>query len=434
MPDSETKQRPVRKLTVRNFSVIKDAELQFGKITVLIGPQSSGKSLLCRLAYFLEQVVPELTFYGLSIPGAPNLIEEQIINSFLSFFPKEEIEGQRFQIVYEVEPSYSIGIEMTDTSPTPNLTWKNGLAETLMAWISNSPKRSPSFQSDRRREFMSGIDIGPMPIKSDSVYISTGRAFFSSPNKAFAALATKNLDWITNRFATEFDAEYSVLRESYRTNRTLLSELGAGSVEVLQGKVVKEDNRLLFESAQDGNKRRFEILSSGTLELLPIFNILAQVAKKTGDPTHPNMPSPSVGMVFIEEPELSVFPETQYQFAKLIALLGKSESLWMSYAITTHSPYILSAFGNLIKAGQVAHARPELAEDLKKVTPEKYWINPEEFRAYALKPSESARGKFQTESIIDKKTGQIDGDYLDNVSSDIAEEFGQLLELQYGGQ
>src|SRR5271165_5994140 len=47
----------MRKLTVKNFSVIKEAELEFGKITVLIGPQSSGKSLLCKLAYFLGREV-----------------------------------------------------------------------------------------------------------------------------------------------------------------------------------------------------------------------------------------------------------------------------------------------------------------------------------------------------------------------------------------
>jgi predicted ATPase len=50
--EDEKQQRPVRKLTVNNFSVIKHAELEFGKITVLIGPQASGKSLLCKLAYF----------------------------------------------------------------------------------------------------------------------------------------------------------------------------------------------------------------------------------------------------------------------------------------------------------------------------------------------------------------------------------------------
>ena len=198
-----------------------------------------------------------------------------------------------------------------------------------------------------------------MPIESDSVYIPTGRAFFSTPNKGFATLSTKNLDWITNRFATEFDADYRDLRESYQTNRVHLRDVGSSSVEILKGRVVNEDSRLLFESTQDGRKRPFEILSSGTLELLPILNILAQVAMTTGDPIHPKMPSPAIGMIFAEEPELSVFPETQYQITRLIALLAKSELLWKCYAITTHSPYILTAFGNLLKAGKVGAQSPE---------------------------------------------------------------------------
>jgi predicted ATP-dependent endonuclease of OLD family len=58
--ENEKQQRPLRTLTVENFSVIKHAKLEFGKITVLIGPQSSGKSLLCKLAFFFEQHVSEL--------------------------------------------------------------------------------------------------------------------------------------------------------------------------------------------------------------------------------------------------------------------------------------------------------------------------------------------------------------------------------------
>lgn len=228
---------------------------------------------------------------------------------------------------------------------------------------------------------MSGADIGPLPIESDSVYIPAGRAFFSTPNRGFAALSTKNLDWLTNRFATEFDADYRDLRESYETNRVQLSDIGSFSVEILKGRVVKQDNRLLFESIRDGEKRPFEILSSGTLELLPIFNILAQVAKNTGDPIHPNMPSPPIGMVFAEEPELSVFPETQYQIAKLIASMSGSKSLWKCYSITTHSPYILSSFNNLLEAWQVGHADEERAKAVCNVINEKYWVNPDEFRA-----------------------------------------------------
>jgi predicted ATP-dependent endonuclease of OLD family len=53
------KEDAMRKLTVKNFSVIKEAELEFGKITVLIGPQASGKSLLCKLAYFLGPILSD---------------------------------------------------------------------------------------------------------------------------------------------------------------------------------------------------------------------------------------------------------------------------------------------------------------------------------------------------------------------------------------
>ena len=255
------------------------------------------------------------------------------------------------------------------------------------------------------------------------MYIPTGRDFFSTTNRAFTALSTKNLDWITKRFATEFDAEYSVLRESYQSRRNPLREIGSFSMEILKGKVIKEDSQLLFESVQDGRKRPFEILSSGTLALLPIFNILAQVAKETGFQNRPNMPSPPVGVVYVEEPELSVFPETQYQFAKLIALLADAATR-KSYALTTHSPYILSSFNNLLEAWQVAATKPSTKPEVAKLIEERYWINPSDFRAYCIHD-----GKL--ESIVDEETGLINGDYLDGVSNEIGSQFDELLRIGY---
>ncbi|HUA99378.1 MAG TPA: AAA family ATPase, partial [Terracidiphilus sp.] len=252
MTENGNKNYPVRTLTVENFSVIKYAKLEFGKITVLIGPQASGKSLLCKLAYFFEQRVSELVFDGARNHASLYQTEEQIIQSFLSYFPEDDIEQKKFRVHYQIDPSFSISIGMNNTVRSPYLEWKNrDFIYSFKSWQSNDPKRPPSHSSDRRREFMSGADIGPLPIKSDSVYIPTGRSFFSTPNRGFAALSTKNLDWITNRFATDFDAEYSALRESYQTNRVPLREIGSSSMEILKGRVIKEDSRLLFESIED---------------------------------------------------------------------------------------------------------------------------------------------------------------------------------------
>jgi hypothetical protein len=415
----------MRKLIVKNFSVIKEAELEFGKITVLIGPQASGKSLLCKLAYFFEQRVSELVFEGLRNQASLYQTEENIIQNFLSYFPESDITQKRFHIKYQTLPSFSIAIGMGDTFPSPYLEWENkDFIYSFKNWQANDPKRSPSNSSDRRREFMSGDDIGPLPIESDSIYIPTGRTFFSTPNRGFAALSTKNLDWITNRFATEFDADYRDLRESYQTNRVHLQDVGSSSIEILKGRVVNKDSQLLFESIRDGEKRPFEILSSGTLELLPVFNILSQVAKKTGDPVHSIMPSPPVGMIFAEEPELSVFPETQYQLAKLIASLANSRLIWKCYAITTHSPYILSSFNNLLEAWQVGHIDEVKAKSVRANIDDKYWVNPSDFRAYAIDNG-------VLKSIVAEDTGLISSNYLDTVSETIGAEFDELLRLGY---
>jgi hypothetical protein len=423
MPEANSQKRPARILTVENFSVIKHAKLEFGKITVLIGPQSSGKSLLCKLAFFFECRVPEILLECLMNRSPFQLAGDKVIDNFRSYFPEEGREGQEFHLGYEVGSYFSVGIEMLAGTPTYSLNWKNGFEKFYTDYLQGTPRKPPSFNSDRRRVLMSGGDPGLLPIKSDSVYIPTGRAFFSTPNRAFTALSTKNLDWITNRFATEFDAEYTVLRESYQTNRAHLGDIGSSSVTILKGRVVKEDSRLLFESVQDGKKRSFGILSSGTLELLPILNIFAQVAKKVGYPNHPNMPAPPFGMVYIEEPELSVFPETQYQLAKLIGLLAHSNSVWKSYAITTHSPYILTAFNNLIEAGQAARNNPNLHDEVARIIPEMYWIKDGDFKAYAIE-----NGKLK--SILNE-SGFIEGNYLDQVSEVIGDEFDKLLRLEY---
>jgi hypothetical protein len=92
--------------------------------------------------------------------------------------------------------------------------------------------------------------------------------------------------------------------------------------------------------------------------------------------------------------------------------------------ITTHSPYILSAFNNLIEAGHVAMARPELKDDVAKLIPEHFWVKDGGFNAYAID------GGFQT-SIVAEDTGLVSANYLDQVSETIGMEFDELLRLGY---
>jgi hypothetical protein len=426
MPDNGNQTRPVRTLTVKNFSVIKEATLEFGKITVLIGPQASGKSLLCKLAYFLGQILPTMIEESWKKHVPFDVFIRQISLDFVEKFPENSWTDQQFKIGY-IYDDFSVRVEKSGQDHLPQFRFSPEFVSEYEGWSIAGPGVSRDIVPSRIRKQLEreGGKISGLPIVEESVYIPTGRSFYSITNRAYAILSTKNLDWIMQAYAPRFDADYKALRDSYNTDMPMLSEFGKIATRILKGRVISEDGRLVFESIEDSRSRPFEILSSGALELLPLINSLSQITKHARYPDIPTMPVPPFGVVYIEEPELSVFPSTQAALIRLFVWLAQAPSLWMSFAITTHSPYILSAFDNLIKAGVVGNSSEEHRVAVNKIVDEKYWIRPEDFRAYKI-----VDGKL--DSIYNPETGDLDADYLDNISGEIAAEFSNLLEIQYG--
>jgi len=126
----------------------------------------------------------------------------------------------------------------------------------------------------------------------------------------------------------------------------------------------------------------------------------------------------------VEEPESGVFPKTQNDLVRLFAWIANETTINKWLAITTHSPYILSAFNNLIEAGQVVRAKPGLKDAVAKLIPEQYWIKQGDFKAYAIEDG-------VLKSIVAKDTGLVSANYLDQVSETIGVEFDELLRLGY---
>jgi hypothetical protein len=206
---------------------------------------------------------------------------------------------------------------------------------------------------------------------------------------------------------------------------TKMVEIAGGHVEGTSDspEFVTNDNRRL----------PFPLLSSGTQELLPLFNVLGRLAsdrekqvfflETLGDIKPKRRPVWSKKLIYLEEPEAHIFPKTQYQLAQLFAWFSSEPTQDFSWVITNHSPYILTAFNNLIEAGQVARTKPELKDDVAKIIPEQYWIKEGDFKAYAIEDG-------ILKSILNE-SGFIEGNYLDQVSEVIGNEFDQLLRLEY---
>jgi hypothetical protein len=183
-------------------------------------------------------------------------------------------------------------------------------------------------------------------------------------------------------------------------------------------------------SFSDGRLLPINFLSSGSKEMLAILAVLDlyEYRRRSSGPDWLSQELYGDRLyvydeLTIEEPEASVFPQSQYDFVREIAALSNESGFQPHFTITTHSPYILSGFNDLIEAGRLG-AETALSKEVNEIIPEKYWVKPGDFKAYSIHD-----GKLQ--SIMDTETGLINGEYLDAISNKIGGDFDALLRIGY---
>jgi hypothetical protein len=429
----------MRKLTVKNFSVIKDAELDFGKITVLIGPQSSGKSLLCKLAYFLGGEIPGIAVESLLDRNSWEEFLQTVNREFSVRFLTSETDWLvDHTAVSFTSHKYAIKLHGVGTLLTSGIEFSfNGPFTSLYSALAANPSMQlPNIQASRgelRQDLFREISLllnGNCT--QSSTYIPSGRSLFSDAGTSIVALQNPDLNPITRRFAGLIAWDSRWKAGYLTTGRGIIQEVEEQMYQIAGGIVGIKDGRPHFDS-DDGRNLPLSVQSSGTLELLPMFNVVNQLACFQEDicartPTAEKSPIAYViyhsPLIYLEEPEAHIFPKTQYDLVKLFAWLANDPVLDFSWIITTHSPYVLSSFNNLLEAWQVTAGKPNAKSEVSGLIEERYWVKPSDFRAYSIHD-----GKL--ESIMDGETGLINGNYLDGVSSKIGSQFDELLRIGY---
>ena len=130
----------------------------------------------------------------------------------------------------------------------------------------------------------------------------------------------------------------------------------------------------------------------------------------------------------IEEPEAHLFPQAQGYITQLIANAYnetvEESRLFNSFTITTHSPYILTAFNNLIEAANVAQSKNyENLEQLYNVVPKDEIINFNDVSAYFVSDG-------TVKSILDNELKLIDASAIDSISRHLADTFEKLVMME----
>jgi hypothetical protein len=428
---TEVRLMNVETLKIRNFAGLTDTLIELRPVTVLIGPQASGKSVCAKLAFFFKEVVRRLPGHIVGESSKADLRAENR-RLFLSYFPPESWSRGKFEITYSCGALMITARRKNSTSVTVDLDYSDYIDHLLSVgraafnqakeWDGDVPVETRYFAVEAVNvaiEDRVSADLSPT-LTNQSYFIPAGRSFFATFRSSIFSLISAAVS--IDPFLVEFGRLYEQVRAQFMRAPILWENSPiADRVEELLGGYyvgVKGDD---FIRMPDGRQVPVSVSSSGQQEVLPLAMALASVGGSnvlSGQRT-----------LFVEEPEAHLFPTAQRQvvhlFAAAIDLLSPESS--SQYIITTHSPYILAALNNLMYGGKIASEGPEKREEVVGLLGSDVLIDPETVGAYSL---ENGAARF----IIDPETKLIEAMLIDRVSGDLAREFEQLVSIEFGGE
>lgn len=409
-------------LTVREFSCIRQATVELGRLNILIGPQASGKSILSKLFYFFFDAL-ETQYTRLPAHLELDEFRSEISRSFTRWFPVTAWGSQTFEILFIAGDAC---ITITRKKP-----WRKPSSEFHVVFGEEFERRFHAYVKKLRElraplrgtelEFHSSFGLYELGrshlaglLGSDYIdgqsFVPAGRSFFTSVGKAIAVFEQGN---VLDPATLDFGRFWAAARDRRLFAPPHLQAPHHLVEKIFGGRLIRERD-LEYVKAGDGRKIPLTSLSSGQQELLPLW-VALQYRFSRPDRDY---------LMYIEEPEAHLFPEAQSQLIEHLTSLVTGRADKRRLFMTTHSPYVLTKLNNLLKAGELGYRASKDRQSLiSEVVPKASWLRPQQLRAYAIVDGE-------VQSILGDD-GLIHGDYLDSASATLSAEFEALLDIEY---
>jgi energy-coupling factor transporter ATP-binding protein EcfA2 len=291
-------------LELKHFAQIDDARVEFGDLTVLVGPQASGKSLLLewlKIAIDAGEIVFALKEAGHDVKTAKNLLD-------LTF-------GEGMSAAWKDGKTV---VRFDGNLVSPN-SWTKGLKKKEQGSVFYIP-------AHRALLLAEGWPAPFLKLNADTPVVA--RLFSQNLYQRFSG----------RQAAPLFPVE-RILKEQYR-NLIDDAVFHGGQVQL-----EKEGLRYKLQLAfQDGTALPFMAWTAGQREFTPLLLGLYDVL-----PPRKVKKRAEVDWVVIEEPEMGLHPQAIAVFMLLVLDL-----LWRGYkvVISTHSPLVLDVVWAIRRLGE----------------------------------------------------------------------------------
>ena len=390
----------MKHLVIRHFGPIKEADMDLRRVNIIIGPQSSGKSTILKIACFCDWMERQI-----ELTQNPDKYCDSnfFIENLIGFHKLEGYLQQETYIRYEND---AVSFDYSEKNKKCTFKWneakrwkykrtkiayipaERNLVAAIPNWyqVNMNKDNILDFMKEwefARKAFLKGEQILDLPVKYEyNAYNQGDRIKLENGKELDLTVASSGLQALTPLYVMLRYLTSEYYKEAH-TN-------------------VEQD--MLRQNLHEVVAKECAGLTKGEQQ-----NIIDTILT----PHHTDL--------FVEEPEAHIFPSTQKSFVySLVEMLNGN--VQHTCFLATHSPYILTAFNNIILAGETMAMSKEKADKVSVIMPKRETLCYDEVAAF-----EMSNGR--NHSIMDEDFRLISADAIDAASQEISNDFDYLLNI-----
>lgn len=417
-------------LVIKNIGPIKSVDIELNKVTVFIGPQSSGKSTIAKIisfcSWFEKQTILTTT---LSSDFFTELLEFHNLEK--EYFTKDSLIEYRsdwstIRFVGDgdtgVDVKVSISVENIfhnkkiqyipaerSLVSIPGIARYNDKKNNVWGFLYDWIEAKKNMQEEPYSMPLSSIgDIGFFYDRrddSDNIVLSEGKKIslqHASSGLLSAVPLLVVFDYYVNTIYTKERIQSPFEIINIKSKLELIDDK---EHQKLFSELMNELTEASSEIAKYEGDRKEELR-------IRLFDLQKRMSRAIGFDTDYNMSE-----IIIEEPELNLFPYTQQELVYYMLSTIMHPEHDHHLVLTTHSPYILFAVNNCILGGLIEDRVPDSRKD--SFASRRAWIDPAKVSLFEIKD-----GKLVS---LQDQDGLLMNNYLNQAYRDNSAEYLSLL-------